>query len=648
MPKPMSEQRPEVKLLTLINVNQARPAKRKRASARDWHSEAKKAAKTTLASPPTATVTEIVELGAELAAAEEVDEEDAAAEELAKMDSYERHWAPDSKLVEGKSKEELEAIKWKKAGRKVVSGLGAVSELIVEGNEAVAEEEATSIYNPKLLEKLKAREDSGVTATQQALLRTLASYRDICYPKVELTQHDDMRAAIALHAMNHVLKTRARVLKNNDHLAKLAADPKSTAAPRNTADQGFTRPKVLILLPFRNSALTWVNLLTSLSLADQVENKARFDSEFSLPEGAVDKLIENPGNYTKDHIETFKGNIDDSFRLGMKVTRKSIKLFSEFYSCDIIVASPLGLRTSIEKEKGDSDFLSSIELLIVDQMDVMLMQNWDHLQFVLERLNKLPEEAHGCDFSRVKPWYLDGKAAYLRQSVLLSAYETPEIRSFYSKSLVNVAGKIKADLNYDGVLANVPSGIKQVFSRFDAADLYAEDDARFEQFTTKTLPMLLKSAVSSSQTIIFVPSYFDFVRLKRYLKKLADFSFASISEYSSTPDVSRARGAFYAGRVSFLLITERFHFFRRYRIRGAKTFVFYAPPDHADYYPEILSFPFNLKEGGDGEPDVDESELSCQVLFSKFDLLRLERICGSEDARKMVTSGADATRFTFL
>lgn len=99
--------------------------------------------------------------------------------------------------------------------------------------------------------------------------------------------------------------------------------------------------------------------------------------------------------------------------------------------------------------------------------------------------------------------------------------------------------------------------------------------------------MLLKSAVSSSQTLIFVPSYFDFVRLKRYLKKLDDFSFASISEsvslsplsherqltetllsffpcrYSPTPDVSRARGAFFAGRVSFLLVTERFHFFRR-------------------------------------------------------------------------------------
>lgn len=78
--KEMRELAPEVKLLTIINVNQARPSKRKRASARDWHAEAKKAARTDAATTAPAAAS-TVELGAELAAAAEDEEEDDAAAE---------------------------------------------------------------------------------------------------------------------------------------------------------------------------------------------------------------------------------------------------------------------------------------------------------------------------------------------------------------------------------------------------------------------------------------------------------------------------------------------------------------------------------------------------------------------------------------
>ena len=89
-------------------------------------------------------------------------------------------------------------------------------------------------------------------------------------------------------------------------------------------------------------------------------------------------------------------------------------------------------------------------------------------------------------------------------------------------------------------------------------------------------------------------------------------------------------------------MTERFHFYRRYRIRGAKTLVFYAPPDHAQFYAEFLQTPFVVREGQEG---VDEEEVSSRVLFSKLDLLRLERVVGSVDARRMIGSAEKRVEF---
>ncbi len=68
--------------------------------------------------------------------------------------------------------------------------------------------------------------------------------------------------------------------------------------------------------------------------------------------------------------------------VGVSIMKRSMRLYSPFYSSDIIIASPLGLRTVLgadSEKKRDFDFLSSIELLIVDQADVFLMQNWEHL-----------------------------------------------------------------------------------------------------------------------------------------------------------------------------------------------------------------------------------------------------------------------------
>lgn len=66
-----------------------------------------------------------------------------------------------------------------------------------------------------------------------------------------------------------------------------------------------------------------------------------------------------------------------------------------------------------------------------------------------------------------------------------------------------------------------------------------------------------------SHTLIYVPSYFDFVRLRNYFKK-EDLNFTHICEYTQKSAISRARHFFLHGEKQFLLLTERFHFYKRY------------------------------------------------------------------------------------
>lgn len=230
--------------------------------------------------------------------------------------------------------------------------------------------------------------------------------------------------------------------------------------------------------------------------------------------------------------------------------------------------------------------------------------------------------------------------------MLLSAFDTPEFRHLYG-ALSNVGGKLRTTPlppDAQASMADVVPGVRQAFTKFDAGSVQGESDQRLSAFLQRVLPSLLRSAVSSSHTMIVVPSYFDFVRLEDHFRKSDPvLSYTTLTEYSSNREVSRAREAFFSGKRDFLLVTERFHFYRRYKIRGAHTVVFYAPPEHAAYYPEFVNAALDRRS--DDEGGVDPADVSATVLYSKYDLLRLERIVGERQARQMVTEARTSWRF---
>ena len=68
---------------------------------------------------------------------------------------------------------------------------------------------------------------------------------------------------------------------------------------------------------------------------------------------------------------------------------------------------------------------------------------------------------------------------------------------------------------------------------------------------------------------LFVPSYFDFVRLRSFLAA-EHVDFESLDEYAEGGDVARGRGRFAAGKTRLALYTERAHFYHRRSTKGVK------------------------------------------------------------------------------
>jgi U3 small nucleolar RNA-associated protein 25 len=170
--------------------------------------------------------------------------------------------------------------------------------------------------------------------------------------------------------------------------------------------------------------------------------------------------------------------------------------------------------------------------------------------------------------------------------------------------------------------------------------------------------------VQSVNTVIFIPSSFDFVRIRNYFKKNGHVTFSTLSECvskltlnfpvrqtlfttreSSNQDISRARQAFFSGKDAFLLVSERYHFYRRsvifvfpfcssthetrYKLRGVRNIIFYALPDHPQFYTEFLSYPFL-------DQKVESTDVTCRALISKWDWFRLERIVGTKKAVELL------------
>lgn len=585
-----------------------------------------------------------------------------------------------------------------------------------------------------------------LSPAQHVFLDALCSYRDVAWLARDVRNETQLRTVLALHVANHVVRARDLVQKHDVEIrSAITAKRKKSLAARmaraeaeefadedaaqgasdsddgvdegeNPAarldarnklaeaaadvevpeahDQGLTRPRVIVLLPYKHAGFQFVRaLLHLLRPGRTVHNEDRFFSEFAEEDAPAEHVaaasnkeglqdwyddcsdcegtdvpdmdtwaragartwrpslaLDRKGRQPRpmDHVVANRGNLDDSWRLGISVARKSVRLYANFYTADIIVASPLGLRLIVgeeEDKKRDADFLSSVEIVAIGQADILLQQNWQHVLTILATCNGMPTESHGADFSRLRAMDVERCTKFRRQTVLCSTRDDPDIYAALRRYCANASGSLTIAPVPRGTIRQVNVKTRQVWHRLPAASLEAADESRLRYFENLVVPQLSAGRESDldwqPNTLVYVPNYFTFVQLRNLCERL-DMDVAPLSEYSDDRDITRARTMLHQRRLAIVLVTERLHFYRRLQWRAAKHIIFFGPPSEAQYYPEFVNM---LSHAG------SHAATSVLTLCTPLDALAVSRILGPTRAKQVLagsSKGGSKNSSTFM
>lgn len=393
-------------------------------------------------------------------------------------------------------------------------------------------------------------------------------------------------------------------------------------------DRGFTKTRLLLVLPLRNHAYHYLSTFVEILGADPNEcSKLQlFQADFSEIEEAIDPTFRRR---PRDYQREFEGNIDDNFCVGIKLFPSKLDVYAHPLNSDIIIASPLGLRRRIEKNGDALISLSSIEVCVIDEAQMLLQQNWAHVAVLLEELlNQRPTDTTRglSDLRRIYSWALENEINSHRQTIISSDICSASLLSTF-RAMPNSWGKIRlCNKQEEGLLTLVKVAVQQHFMRYTPQSLATSDEERLEYFTKHIFASRLNPlAERDVRIIIYVPSYFDFVRLRSFLYREYRDTFAAISEYSSLKQQRKALGQFSDLERPVLLVTERFYYFKRYFVSMSEVVVFYSPPLIPSFY---LSFVNRLV--------AESPNVFSLCVFCRYDIHELVRIVGTQKAQQLL------------
>jgi len=346
-----------------------------------------------------------------------------------------------------------------------------ISKYLISNDESLK-----NIINTEFKSKVKKIELSTPDYFNLKMFKYLDNYSDLYFTSSDLMLRHKLMNVYIFHILNHVLKRKEEIEINNrieklierhqnktelnllkeelflnedeEFLKKYyksndvisvgesfeefkVKSQKENFLDFNLKDQGFTSPRVLILVPNKKHARLIIEEMVSILRQGQwkgISNKKKFKEEYSETD-----------------------SLNDCFRLGISFDffNNKLRLYQPFDNSDIIVASPLGLKLTHQNNDSDPsvknkkvyDFLSSIEILLMDFSEVFLYQNTEHLEEILSFLNKQPKNNQNINsIVRIKENVKDDCLQYLRQNIVISHFKSLEIEMLVKKYCNNLIG----------------------------------------------------------------------------------------------------------------------------------------------------------------------------------------------------------------
>ena len=530
-------------------------------------------------------------------------------------------------------------------------------------SDAAAEsvESSDELPSTRSLEQLHKRvtfpESTAFTQESQQLLSGLIKGKDVVVCLESFHEPSVARScylSLSAYILSHALHSSAVVEKNNK---------KSKKHPEiEFRDQGPTRPRVCVLCPFRSNAFEFVkNLIMLLNLSDEdlvgVGNYESFMAEYE----GQDSVNEHSKNWESWRRELFKGHYDDSnyddFVIGISVIHGKVRLHfpkfsSQLSNLDLIVGSPIALSriaaedrkairlkskaafdeqpeceeeemfTADQKESEElpvMDFLSSIEILVVDRIDALMMQNAENTMDIIGATNQRPVATITADISRIEEKFLDPKTAIAsRQTVFLSGSSWfEEYMKFVRKDNVEI---LKSPFSGASLNRALKQKIKQQFF-VRVPDLLEYFQSTFWKDVGNEIRNL----------VIVVARSEDLTPLKEFLEEegvvdcfLSEHTLSDIGG-KRRKQIKQILRNFREGLSRTIVVTERLLWYQRIRVTGGRHVLFFGPPRVDSVYADILA------------DMVDPLRCNSTCLYANSDGVALERIVGTSNLPKLIS-----------